>query len=1202
MADSFSGLLLRYRGRTRLTQRQLAMRIGVNTRTVQGWESGLMYPVAGRLEALITTLLEAGGFTNGREQQEAEELWAAVEREAGRAHPSFQREWFAALAAGGSSDAREVRAQPQLAADSDARQDWGDAPTLIDFVGRTQELPAVREWVLDEHCRLICLLGMGGIGKTSVAARVAQELSTAFERVYWRGLRNAPPVSDWLTGAITFLSDQRVAPPDGESNQLGALLRLLRERPSLIVLDNFETLLEPGQRDSRYREGLAGYGEVLRMVGESSHRGCIIVTSREAPPEWTMLAGRSARTLELRGLSVPDGQELLSQTQLSGDPADWANLIARYGGNSLALKVVGETIRQVFGGEISAFLLESATGAVFGGIRRLLAEQFERSSPLEQTVLRVLAIEREPVTVAELIAALGPRAGLGALVESIEALRRRSLVERAEIVGAAAFTLQSVVLEYVTDRLVEDVADEVGQSEPVFVVEHPLIQAHAREYVRHSQERLIGAPILHRLKLHHGAHRIEPLLLALLDFWRAHPEVEQGFGPSNIVNLLRLLRGELRGLNLAQLRLGQAYLAGVEAQGASLAHADLTSAVLTETFNFPVSVALSAEGEILVAGTSAGELCVWRLTDRTRVLALAAHTGPVRGVALGADGHLVATGSEDGTIRVWQLPDGVEIATLGSHTTPVYSVALSNDGSLVVGGSFDGTIRLWDVENKQLVMRLETAGGPISSVVLGEDSRLVVSGSVDGMIRFWDVPDRKLLSTLEGHSGPVWSLHLSSDGQLLASGTEDKSVRLWDVSTGRLLHTLEGHTGSIRAVSLTNDGSLVASGSWDQTLRVWDTRDGHPIATLVGHTGPVRGASLSADGKLLASASLDGSVRLWEVPSGRPLIRVEGHTSPVYSVALSGDGELLAGATWDGTIQLWDTRAGQKLATLGGHTSAVYGVALSADGQIAASGSWDRTIRLWRTSNRQLLATLSGHPGGVRSVALTPNGDLLASASWDGTVRLWHVATGRLLTTLRGHTGGVRSVALSADGQIVLSGGLDGTVRLWRTQDGTPLGTMAAQANPVYCVDLSADGQLAVSGGWDGMVRIWDTPSETLLATLQGHVGEVRSVALSRDARLLVSSGFDGTVRLWSTREAQALAVLTEGASPVYGVALSQDGRLLASGSFDGSLRLWDPGTGALLHTLRADRPYERVDVTGVSGLTAAQHAALVTLGAIEHA
>ena len=65
----------------------------------------------------------------------------------------------------------------------------------------------VRDWVLTQHCRLIGVLGMGGIGKTSIAAKLAQDVAPAFQRAYWRGLRNAPPVSEWLADAIGFLSD-----------------------------------------------------------------------------------------------------------------------------------------------------------------------------------------------------------------------------------------------------------------------------------------------------------------------------------------------------------------------------------------------------------------------------------------------------------------------------------------------------------------------------------------------------------------------------------------------------------------------------------------------------------------------------------------------------------------------------------------------------------------------------------------------------------------------------------------------------------------------------------------------------------------------------------------------------------------------------------------------------------------------------------
>src|SRR5437870_2700820 len=56
--ESFRGLLLQHRGRTGLTQRDLAARVGVSRGSVQDWEAGLNYPDVPHLQALIAAFLE----------------------------------------------------------------------------------------------------------------------------------------------------------------------------------------------------------------------------------------------------------------------------------------------------------------------------------------------------------------------------------------------------------------------------------------------------------------------------------------------------------------------------------------------------------------------------------------------------------------------------------------------------------------------------------------------------------------------------------------------------------------------------------------------------------------------------------------------------------------------------------------------------------------------------------------------------------------------------------------------------------------------------------------------------------------------------------------------------------------------------------------------------------------------------------------
>jgi WD40 repeat protein/transcriptional regulator with XRE-family HTH domain len=1198
--ESFQGLVLQLRGRTGLSQAEIASRMRRHARSIQGWESGTHYPTAESLRALLLVYLNANAFRTGHELAEAASVWAAALREAPRLRTPFDGRAFAELVAD-SARQRQSSAPPSSPTATSApgqAPDWGEAPSIERFHGRFRELEELRRHVQDERCRVVAVLGMGGIGKTTLTARIVEDLASGFDVLYWRSLRDAPLPAQWLGDILRVVSGQHVL-PDAESGRLALLVDFLRERRTLLVLDNLETVFEPGRRDGSYRDGYVGYGTIIRRLGESRHQSCLLLTSREAPAQLAQLEGEHAavRSLVLGGFLTVDARGLLSDKELSGDDVAWDGLVDRYAGNGLALRIAGESIRHVFGGDIADFL--AGVEPIFGGVRDVLDEQVGRLSDLERMAMRWLAVEREPITFTELAADLAPVASASVL-EAVEALRRRSLlVGRRE--HAHKLTLHSVVLEHVTERLVEDFVGEIASSQLALLLAQPLLKATAKDYVRQVQERLIAHAIIAALAMRYaGERQIERVLTDLLSDLRTRPCAAQGYGPGNLANLLLALKGDLAGTDLSGLELRHVFLRDAEAQGANMTGSHLTQSVLAESFDCPLPVALSADGAYLAAGTTSGELRLWRVSDRTPVMSMTGSTNVVRSVALSGDGRLLASGSLDGTIKLWDATNGRLKATLPGHVGGVWGVALSGDMRLLASCGQDGSVRLWEQATGRSLGVVSGQSSGVTAVTLSADGRLVASGGQDGTIRIWDSDTLESLGSMAGHSGGVWAVALSRDGRRVASGGADGVVRLWEVVGGECLATMVGHGDQVWGVALSGDGRLLISGGLDGSVKVWNT-DGESLrTTLLGHTGGVIGVALSSDGRLAVSGGHDGTVRLWDVTAGRLVTTIQGRADQVYGTAAAADAELLASGGQDGAIRLWKPETGELLATLRGHTGTVWAVALSADGRLVASGGSDGFVRLWDSASGQLLESLQRHTEAVWTLALSAGGQLLASGGGDGNVRVWEPATGRYVTTLTGHTGGVAGVALSADAGLLASGAHDGMVRLWAPATGQLLATLEGHTGAVWCVALSGDGRLVVSGGADGTVRFWDASTGRLAATLAAHTGLVRAVALSADGHVVASGGIDGTLCVWEAPNGRLMSQLNGHGGPVRAVALTADGRLLASGSMDGTLRTWDVRAGSPLQTLRSDRRYERMDITGLTGVTGAQREAMLAHGALE--
>ena len=328
------------------------------------------------------------------------------------------------------------------------RLDLRDAPDRKTFYNYPNSaLTALENAIARQNCRLLTITGMSGTGKSAIARNLIPQIQTQFDRIIWRSLRTSPPLETTLKTLIQFLSNQpEINIPANTDAQLSILIEYLRDNRCLIILDDVQQILSSGQLAGNYKPGYENYGTLFKLIGEIPHNSCLILNSWEPPSDILTFTDDNSAVclLQLTGLGEA-ATEILREKGLL-DEEYWPELIELYQGNPLWLKLVAQTINNLFGGRVSQYLSYQPI-FLSDELTPILQQHYQRLSEIEKQAISQLSNETEPVSLAQFLAKY--QGSQGELFKAIQSLARRGMIEKLSCETETVFTIPPVLKQYV---------------------------------------------------------------------------------------------------------------------------------------------------------------------------------------------------------------------------------------------------------------------------------------------------------------------------------------------------------------------------------------------------------------------------------------------------------------------------------------------------------------------------------------------------------------------------------------------------------------------------------------------------------------------------------------------------------------------------------------------------------------------------------